>query len=243
MKSVLSMLVMAALCVSCQKQAEPVQADQKVQANQKVQLDRIAALGFDASKATILSPDQASDLPALHFESLAQAQLYFKKMKSHTTREGDRNSRFRSDAVDLTGIEGIISTNKLEDEQVYIQVAEVPGGASGGGWFGAPPSWIVTIRDWQSWNGYQVSFTYATGSAGQPTSVTDFKSTYIGFTPSMSYDHDHGSAYTSGYWIYFTVSGFQKVNIVWEGLGTLFTIPVTIQGKYNTKTGQFKIES
>ncbi len=111
----------------------------------------------------------------------------------------------------------------------------------GGGESGGSPD-TPSLTQWTGWIGYNVTFSVTCSSDGSYV-ASDFSSNLVGFTLGVSWTPG-SSSYTSSpdsSTIYFSVTGYQNYNIFVEGLGTVFSQPVTIAGSYDVDTGTYSM--
>ncbi len=90
--------------------------------------------------------------------------------------------------------------------------------------------------------GYQVNFAYSDSDSNGHSYGSDFQSDMIGFTLGVSWEHNSGYSYTDEEGsIHYTIRGIQNYNLFVEGVGTVYSEPVTIKGHYNPCSGSYSI--
>src|SRR4051794_16474090 len=94
----------------------------------------------------------------------------------------------------------------------------------------------TSMTQWWLWVGYNVNFSWER-STGGGIQTSNWNSGLVGMTLGVSWDQQSVDSYTYNGSVYFTIKGYQNYNLFVEGIGTMFTEPVTIQGVYNTTTG------
>ena len=105
-------------------------------------------------------------------------------------------------------------------------------------------SGTANMSSWTLWAGYQLSFNYKFNATGN-ISVSGVSSSLIGMHLGVSWEQSQTQSFTNypgSTLIYFDVQGYQKYNIIVEGIGTVFTQEVHLTGVYNTKTGAYTLD-
>jgi len=177
------------------------------------QMNIAGQIGFNL-KTINKSPSVDSKLEPLVFKTMEEARIYFKPFLER------KSSVFKKDPV-------LDSTLQMKNSELMVAVA--------------PSDSTVTLTEIYVISGYTVSFTWHTGgntSGGGNLSAFGFSSGLAGVTLGCSWIGGTSSYinYPNSALIYFTSTGIQNYNIIVEGLGTVFSQPVVINGIYNTNT-------
>lgn len=209
----------------------------------------VKELGFDPAKLSFEKTHSLENTKAVTFETKEEAKLYFKILRenlkspyiNNVSSKRAINTLFRP----LEYVKDKLLKSKNGNVENTTPICNLP-------WYGdcgldevddgnGPTNYAPSLNHWVAWTGYNVTFTWS--SSNGILTAANFNSGLIGFHLGVSWTHQNGTFinYPNSALIYFTVNGLQHYNIIVEGVGTLFTQPVTITGVYNTNTGLYSI--
>lgn len=220
-KNILVILAFCSFLVSCQKEISTAPDDK---------YSIVEKIGFNLKTTSFVNTNNVSQIAPLNFESVEKAKEYFKPILEQLKIKPD--------------FKKIISQNKLLSDSVKIPYSPLLNVAQ-------PVDTTVTLQEVVVWTGYSATITIHVGgnsSGGGIYSVIpgSYSSGLIGLHPGVSWTANPGGSYVNypnSALIYFTVTGWQNYNIIVQGLGTIYSEPVTLQGVYNMNTHAYTLHA